>query len=156
MQRRLTAMRISNALPGILILALSAAIFIETRHLAYWTETAPGPGFFPSWLVLAGIILSLLQLIEAWRATGSAAEWPDRSAIGRACITYAGLVGLGILAPLLGMMPSIVLFVVFLLIVVLRRPVWPSLATTAVTVGLIYLIFVSWLGVVLPTSSLGI
>lgn len=148
-------MRIGNVLPGVLILALSAAVFVQTRHLTYWGETAPGPGFFPAWLVLAGVVLFLLQFAEGWRARDSVATWPDRSALTRAGITYGGLAALGMLAPLLGMIPSIVLFVLFLLIVVLRRPVWPSLLTTAVTVGLIYVIFVQWLGVALPTFSIG-
>jgi hypothetical protein len=44
---------------------------------------------------------------------------------------------------------------VFLLVVVQRRPVGPSLVTTAITVGLVYLVFTRWLGVRLPTGVTG-
>jgi hypothetical protein len=149
-------MRISNVVPGVLILALSAAIFLDTRHLTYWSETTPGPGFFPYWLVLAGVAVFLLQLSEAWRAGREVTlDWPDRSALFRALATYGGLVAFAALTPVLGMIVSIVLFVVFLLIVILRQPVWPSLLATTITIGLIYMIFVRWLGIALPTSSLG-
>jgi hypothetical protein len=150
-------MRISNVLPGVLILALSAAIFIDTRHLTYWSDTTPGPGFFPYWVILAGVALFLLQLSEAWRAGGEVTvEWPDRPALIRATATYGGLVALAALTPVLGMILSIVLFVMFLLFVILRQPLWPSLVATTITIGLIYVIFVRWLGTALPTSALGL
>ena len=53
------------------------------------------------------------------------------------------------------MMSSAALFMAFLLIVVQRRRLLPSLATTAITTGLIYVVFVRWLGVRLPTGLTG-
>ncbi|HEX2256980.1 MAG TPA: tripartite tricarboxylate transporter TctB family protein [Afifellaceae bacterium] len=149
-------MRIGNVLPGALVLAVSAAVFVETRHLTYWSDTAPGAGFFPAWVISAGLVLFLLQLAEAWRSQHAIAQWPDGSALVRAGLTYGGLIALGLMAPVVGMLPSIVLFVLFLLIGILRRPIWPSLAATVITVGVIYVIFVSWLGIALPTWSIGI
>jgi hypothetical protein len=149
-------MRISNVLPGVFILILSAAVFFETRHLPYWTETAPGAAFFPLWLVAAGVALFVLQMLEGKRmGRESVAQWPDRAALLRAVLTYGGLAGMALLAPLLGMLTTALLFMAFLLIVILRRPLWPSLATVVITAALVYVIFVQWLGVALPTFSLG-
>ena len=67
-----------------------------------------------------------------------------------------GLVAVPLVSPLLGLVPSLALLVAFLLLAILRQPLWPSLATLAVTVGLVYAIFVGWLGVPLPKGILGI
>jgi hypothetical protein len=140
-----------------MILALSAAVFFESRDLPYWSDTTPGPGFFPRLIVVTGVVLFLLQFAEAWRSAGQqVAEWPDRTGLARAGMTYAGLAGLAILAPMLGMLPSIALFLVFLLIVVLRQTVQSSLIAAAITLGVIYLVFVRWLGIALPTGPFGI
>jgi putative tricarboxylic transport membrane protein len=151
------AMRIGNVVPAVVILGLSAAIFFEARGLEYYGETTPGPAFFPLWLAAGGIVLAILQVAEARRAgDDSTPEWPERSVLVRVAMTVFGLAALVLLAPILGMMPCVALFMAFLLLVVLRRPLWPSLATLAVTVLLIHLLFVRWLAVPLPTSSLGI
>jgi hypothetical protein len=52
--------------------------------------------------------------------------------------------------------PALALFVGFLLLFVLRQRLGPSLATLVITAGLIYAIFVGWLGVPLPRGILGI
>jgi hypothetical protein len=69
---------------------------------------------------------------------------------------FAGLVAVPMLAPLFGLILSLALFVAWLLLVLLRQRPWPSLVTTAITVGAIYAIFVWWLRVPLPTGLLGI
>jgi hypothetical protein len=67
-----------------------------------------------------------------------------------------GLVAVPLASPLLGLVPALALFVAFLLLAVLRQRLWPSLATLAITVGVVYGIFVAWLGVPLPKGVLGI
>ena len=102
------------------------------------------------------MLLSLLLLVES-RGRGGAAgvEWPDREGLRRVAMAFAALVAFALLSPVLGMMSSAALFMVFLLIVVQRRGIAPSLATTAITTGLIYAVFVRWLGVRLPTGLTG-
>ena len=60
------------------------------------------------------------------------------------------------MSPLVGLVPALALFVAFLLLAVLRQRLGTSLATLAITVGLIYGIFVGWLGVPLPRGIFGI
>jgi hypothetical protein len=50
------------------------------------------------------------------------------------------------------MVPAVALLMAFLLLVVLRQPLVPSLVTTAIVAIGIEAIFVRWLGVPLPTS----
>jgi uncharacterized membrane protein len=153
------AMRISNAVPALFILALSALAVFGTWNLGYWRGTTPGPSFLPFWVAGMAVPVVILQLLEASRTAGadaqSGAEWPDRPALMRAVLAFGGLVAIALLTPLLGMVASIVLFVAFLLLAVLRRPLWPSLATVAITSGVIQGIFVWWLGLPLPVGGIG-
>ena len=147
-------MRKSDVVPALLMLGLSAALVLETRKLSFWADTTPGPAFLPVWLGIAGAVLCVLRLAEA-RRVQTAPDWPDRPALVRVGLILAGLVGVPLLSPLLGLVLTLTLFVAFLLVGVLRQRLLPSLATLAVTIGLIYAIFVGWLGVPLPKGMLG-
>lgn len=152
-------MRISDVVPALFILALSALAVFGTWGLGYWSETTPGPAFLPYWVAGLAVPVVILQLVEAWRDAGadagSGAKWPDKRALMRALLAFGGLVAIALLTPLLGMVPSIVLFIAFLLLIVLQRPLWPSLATVVITSGVIQGIFVWWLGLPLPVGAFG-
>jgi putative tricarboxylic transport membrane protein len=145
----------SDVVPALLLLALSAAIAFDTRSLGFWADTTPGPAFLPVWLALAGVVLVLLRLLEA-RRSDEKIDWPDRPALLRVALILGGLAAVPLLSPLLGLVPSLALFVAFLLLGVLRQPLWPSLATLAITIGVVYGVFVGWLNVPLPRGVLGI
>jgi hypothetical protein len=149
-------MRMSDVLPAIALLALSATAALGTWRLGYWSDFTPGPAFLPLWAAGAGVLLSALRLVEARRLGGAAAvEWPSREGLRRIGLAFAALAAFALLSPVLGMMPGAALFMAFLLLVVQRRRLLPSLATTAITAGLIYTVFVRWLGVRLPTGLAG-
>jgi hypothetical protein len=149
-------MRIGDFAPAVFILALSAVVLFGIWDLAYWSGTAPGPAFLPYWLVAAGVVLFVLSVAEARRAgNGEGGIWPAPPALIRVAATFTGLLAIPVLAPLLGLVPVAMLFMAFLLLVVLRRPLLPSLLTVAVTGGAIQIVFVSWLGVALPIGPLG-
>jgi hypothetical protein len=146
----------SDVVPALLMLALSGAIALETRGLSFWADTTPGPAFLPVWLAIAGVALFALRLAEARRLRSASVQWPDRAALVRVATTFAVLLVVPLLTPLLGFVPALALLVAFMLLVVLRQALGPSLATVAVTTGLIYVIFVLWLKVPLPKGVLGI
>ena len=148
-------MKKGDVVPALLMLALSAAIAVDTRNLGFWADTTPGPAFMPVWLAIAGVVLVVLRLLEA-RRSSTEIEWPDGAALGRVALILGGLVAVPLLSPLLGVVPALALFVGFLLLVILRQPLWPSVATLAITMGVVYGIFVGWLGVPLPKGALGI
>ena len=150
-------MKATDVGPAALVLALSGAIALDTLGLSFWDDTTPGPAFLPVWLAIAGVVLFVLRLSEARSLRNAATvEWPDRAALARVATIFAGLVAVPLLAPLLGLVPSLALLVAFVLLFVLRQALWPSLIAVAVTMGLIYAIFVAWLGVPLPTGLLGL
>jgi putative tricarboxylic transport membrane protein len=147
----------SDVIPALLMLVLSAAIAFDTRSLSFWADTTPGPAFLPVWLAVAGALLFVLRLAEARRTrNAAAAHWPERPALARVAMVVGGLVAVPLIAPLAGLVPALALLVAYLLLVVLRQPVWPSLAAVAITVGLVYTIFVGWLGLPLPRGFIGI
>jgi hypothetical protein len=149
-------MRASDVLPAIALLALSAVAAVGTWHLGFWNDFTPGPAFLPFWAAGAGAVLCTLRLVEARHPDDATeVEWPGRESCLRVALAFAALVALAALSDVLGMMTSATLFMVFLLVVVQRRPVGPSLVTTAITVGLVYLVFTRWLGVRLPTGVTG-
>jgi hypothetical protein len=138
------------------MLILSAIVVLATWSLGYWIDTTAGPAFAPFWIAGAGIFLVILRLVEARLGAAASIAWPDRNALVRIALTMAGLIALPILSPVLGMIPSVALFVAFFLLAVARRPLGPAFATVAVTTGLIYGIFVLWLGLPLPTGLFGV
>ncbi len=150
-------MRTSDVVSALLMLVLSAAIVVDTWGLEFYGETTPGPAFLPVWLAIAGGVLFVLRLAEARRLAASAAvEWPDGPGLRQVVMTFGGLVAVPLAAPFLGMIVAMVLFMAFLLLVVLRQRPGPSLLAITITGGLVYAIFVLWLGVALPTGILGI
>jgi hypothetical protein len=149
-------MSMSDVIPAVIMLVLSAIVILATWSLGYWTDFSPGPAFAPVWIGAAGILLVVLRLLEARSAARTGLEWPDRTGLVRIGLTMGGLVALCVLSPIVGMVPSVALFIAFFLLAVARRRLVPTLATVAVTTGLIYGVFVLWLGLRLPTGFFGV
>ena len=146
----------SDAIPALLNRALSAGIAVGTRGRCLWGATPPGPAFLPVWLAVAGVALFVLRLVEARRFGGAQVHWPDKGALARVATVLGGLVAVPLLAPVVGLVLALGMFVAFLLLAVLRQPLWPSVVAVSITVGLVYAIFVGWLGVPLPKGLIGI
>ena len=150
-------MRMSEVVPPLVMLALSAVLVFGTWHLGYWNDTTAGPAFAPTWIAAIGALLAILQ----WRSARSAGwagvyDWPDAVGMKRVAATFLGLVAFLVVSPFLGMVPSTALFVVLFLYGLMGRPLASTLFTAAVTTGMIYVIFVWWLNVGLPTGYFGI
>ena len=150
-------MRTSEVVPPLVMLALSAIIVLGTWHLGYWRDTTAGPAFAPVWVAAVGALLAILQLRAARSAEWAGEyDWPDAAGMKRVVATFLGLCVFSAVSPFLGMVPSTALFVVLFLYGLLARPLVSTLATAAVTTGMIYVIFVWWLNVGLPTGYFGI
>lgn len=150
-------MRMSEVVPPLLMLALSAVIVLGTWHLGYWRDITAGPAFAPVWIAGVGALLAILQL-RSVRSAGPAAvyDWPDAVGMKRVVATFSGLVVFVAVSPLLGMVPGVALFVFLFLWGLLARPLVASLLTAAMTTGLVYAVFVRWLNTGLPTGVFGI
>lgn len=150
-------MKTADLISAVVMLVLSGMVFATTRDLPYWADFAPGSAFAPFWVAATGAVLSIALFVGALRRKASApVDWPDRNGFQRVILTAAGLWTVVVIAPILGLVSTAVLFMLFLLLVVERRRVLPSLFTTAVTTALIYGVFVAWLGIAFPKGMLGV
>jgi putative tricarboxylic transport membrane protein len=147
---------------GLLLAAGFSAALWEASSFQYGTEFAPGPGFAPVWLSAIGIGLSLLVVLNAFngtrRADDSTHEAPDaldKPGLVRVGATLAGLVAMMAIAPWLGLVPSILVFLLFLTLYVQRLSVVPAITASVATVFFVYVIFVRLLDVPVPTGPLG-
>lgn len=139
------------------LLVVSAVVLIATWPLVYWSDFAPGPAFLPRWIALAGLLLGATLLLSAVRRPSTisprAAGGPPHRA--RPLLTLLALVALAALFPVLGLRVAGAAFVLFVLLVVVRRRLMPSLAAAATTMLIVYVVFVRWLGIDIPSSLLG-
>jgi hypothetical protein len=150
-----TRVRLAEAAPGLFMIALSGAIILGTSGLSYWSGVTPGPRFLPVWLAGAGLAVALAFLVAVRRGeAGGALDLPDASAAVRVGLVVLAMVSLPLTAPVVGMVTSVALLVAFLLLVVLRQRLVPSLATTAIIAVGVDLVFVRWLRVPLPSPGL--
>jgi putative tricarboxylic transport membrane protein len=146
-----------NIAAALIFLALSAIVVAGTWDLAYWSDFAPGPAFAPIWIAALGAVLALLLLVQEVRdPTGQSADLPPRPAFFRVLLTLLALSLALALAPWLGFVATVVALTLFLLLVVERRRVIPSLGVTLLTAALIHGVFVAWLNVQLPKGVWGL
>jgi hypothetical protein len=147
---------------GLLLAAFFGAALWEGWTFQYGTEFAPGPGFAPVWLSAVGLAVSLLVAAYGAWATRSrngddgneapALDWPG---VGRVALTLLGLVAMVFLVPLLGLVTSILLFLLYLTLAVQRHSVATGVGASLGTVVFVYLVFVYFLDVPVPKGPLG-
>lgn len=157
-------------------IALSAFVTVQSAVLGIWTPLGPGPGFFPLVLGVALAGLAVMLGLEALRATARQAatmalSGPHAMDVAEAAgaespqsrwvrsrsmvLLLVSLVATLTLMDELGFRLSTFIFVLFLLVVVERRPPLRSCITAAlISVGCFYL-FSGLLSVQLPVNPLG-
>jgi putative tricarboxylic transport membrane protein len=147
---------------GLLLAVVFSACLWEASSFQYGTEFAPGPGFAPVWLSAIGIALSLLIALSAFKATRhperSTDERPeplDKAGLIRVIATFAGLAAMLAIASWLGLVPSILAFLLFLTLYVQRLSVLTGIGASVGTVFFVYVVFVLLLDVPIPRGPLG-
>ena len=147
---------------GLLLAAGFGAVLWEGASFQYGTEFAPGPGFAPVWLSAIGIGLSLLIAWHALRAkprpedaTAEASSKLDRAGLVRVGASLAGLLVMLAMVAWLGLVPSILVFLLFLTLCVQRLSVLTAIGASVGTVCFVYVIFVVLLDVPIPSGPLG-
>ena len=147
---------------GLVLAAGFGAALWEAGSFQYGTEFAPGPGFAPVWLSAIGIALSLLIAFHAFRAmrdpersTDDGADALDKAGLFRVGATLAGLVAMMAVASWLGLVPSILVFLLFLTLYVQRLSILTAIGASVGTVFFVYVVFVLLLDVPIPSGPLG-
>lgn len=137
---------------GVLAVAFGA-FALQATALTYADEFAPGAGFAPLWLGVLGTLLSLWIVASALR--GRPVPRPDLGALARLLVAIFTLVVAVALADAIGFVAATALALIVLTLVVERMHPVSALATTAVTVGIVYVVFARLLNVPFPEGPLG-
>lgn len=149
--------RLGRVLFGALFLAIFIGYYFAANDLADGTLTRPGPGLFPHWVGIAGIVISLIVIGEALigRSESGKIDYP-RGQDAKDIILFTALTVLyyAVFLTLLGQYISSVLFAVAYIRFVGRDAWWKSIVIGA-GIGLILTFFFSEiLGLPLPSGTL--
>jgi hypothetical protein len=140
-----------DAIPALFMIAASGTVFFGTAGLNFWDGVTPGARFFPAGVAGVTLALALALLWTQLRGTDQGVvDVPDRPALLRVALTVVGLFVLAAGAPVIGLVPMLMVFCAFMLIVVLRQRPLPTLITTLVIGVGTHLVFMRWLAVPLP------
>jgi len=132
--------------------------------LSLTDRLGPGPGFFPFWLALIGIVLSLALFVSIWRESPPAADGPAEEARilphgwgAMRCFAIIGLLAAVTVAmEFVGFRIAMLVFNAALVIALGERRWWLiALFATLGSFG-VYYVFTTWLDVLLPTGQFGI
>jgi putative tricarboxylic transport membrane protein len=118
----------------------------------------PGPGFFPFWLSLIGVALTLVILIESVRSreTTAGSILPDRQAALQGGGVLVALAAAAALFEPLGFRLTMLVFIGGILWMLGARSLF-GIAFTAVAGSFgVFHVFLYWLKVPLPTGAFGI
>lgn len=120
----------------------------------------PGAGFFPFWLGVMGVLLSLALFVQSWRGRaigeGTQTLLPRGVGARRGAVLVASLAFVALLLQPLGFRLTMLVFSVGLLLALgVRRPVTIAIFALVSSFGLFH-VFYHWLQVPLPIGLLGI
>ena len=150
-------MKLANPLDrvtAIVMFVFFTVLLCLSWQLGYWDEFAPSSGFAPIWVAIFGMVLAALLLFERDPET-HVPEPFDRAGLSRVLQAGGGILAFVLLTPLVGMILAGFLLMLGLLLIVLRRPLLPSLITSVISIALVYGIFVAWLNVAVPKGFFG-
>jgi hypothetical protein len=151
----------ADIVTGLLLAAGFALALWEASSFQYGTEFAPGPGFAPVWLGAIGVAVSVLIALNAFtaarrqRPSPESREPTDMRGLVRVGATLTGLAVMLVITPWLGLVPSILLFLLFLTLGVQQLPILTAIGASVATALFVYIVFVRLLEVPIPAGPLG-
>lgn len=135
--------------------ALSITVIMIARTYSYRSSTGPGPGFFPLWLGIFMLALSLIwiaQLIAERAKEDSRDRIVPPGAILPIAATLAGSFAYAFILPIAGYPISMSLYMMLLLTVIsAMKPGVGAVTSIAVSLGSYYLLAYG-MGIPLPRS----
>ena len=147
---------------GLLLAAFFGAALWEGATFQYGTEFSPGPGFAPVWLSGIGLCVSLLiaahglrVMRPSRRSEATAPPVLEKWGVARVLLTLLGMAAMIFLVPMLGLALAIIGFLLYLTLVVQRHSLAVGIGASVGTVVFVYVIFVHFLDVPVPTGPLG-
>ena len=150
-------MRRCNQVASILLLILSVAVIVGSGDLVYRVEFSPGAGFFPFWLGVSLLLLSLILLMKNTVVKSPVADenpLPGREALLRILCILGSLLVVILLFERIGFLITMFSFVAFLLIFLEKYRWYSGILISLAMVFAVYGIFKIWLSVPLPLGLL--
>jgi putative tricarboxylic transport membrane protein len=152
-------MRLNDAVFGLLLLLLGAAVLVGVQGYPRIPGQPVGPALFPG-LIAAGLcICGLLLVVRGWRRRGEQRwlVWDDWVRSPRHLVALLVLLGSVVfyiaVAPVLGFLPT-ALIILLALFLVLRVPPVRAMVVAVVAVLLVHAAFYKLLKVPLPWGVL--
>ena len=138
---------------GIVILCLAIFSLVISFQYSYSGIVGPGPGFFPIWLSVSLIILSILYIYESVKGKNvSEEEWPTGHSLKQILFIIMSLVLFLVLFVLCGFLFA---GIIFLIVLFYKEYKWFVTASLSVGITLfIYVMFNIVLKVHLPSSGI--
>src|SRR5262245_10563694 len=137
-------------------MAIGLAALAIALRLGLWRQNSPGEGLFPFLAALAMVGLSAAGLGRDWikRSAAQGQATGDRGGLLRVAAYLGALVFYAASLEFLGFITASALTLVFILRFAERYSWLATLALTAGTVIGCQILFVLWLGAILPTGTL--
>lgn len=147
----------SEVVAALLLMAFGAFIAVEAWDWPYLTKDGPGPGFFPLWIgiLMVGLSVALvaLQLYDLKRGHPvHRTSWKGAAPAGAGCLAL--IVAAALLKPA-GFLASYILLTIFLVRVVFRQSWRAALTVSLVSAAGFWILFVKLLRVQLPAGPWG-
>jgi putative tricarboxylic transport membrane protein len=140
------------------LLATFAFFAYESFKLSLSDALGPGPGFFPFWLGVLGIVLTVILLVQLHLNRidlGAETLQFERAGVRSNVLVLAGLTAATALLEVIGFRLSMLLLIVFLLVVTgVRRWMVIAICAGAGSFGVFH-VFFDLLKVPLPAGILG-
>jgi len=147
-------MRRANLICGGLLLALGALSLVEALRIK---DDWQGAKLMPAALAMALVALGIGHLVPApTGAAGALPAWPDAPARRRVVLMFAVLVLYVAALPHVGFLPATALFALILLRALGAYSWATALALTGAIAIACRVVFISWLGMPLPSGPFGL
>ncbi len=142
---------------GLVLMGVGVFVMWQARTLDLVFEYGPGPGFLPFWLGVGLTGLALVLVVGTLRRSAGDREGQGEAGrrVGRALLTWGGIIGATALLRWLGFVVSFAALTLFLVFVMERRSLLTALAVAVTITAGFALIFRVALNVPLPTGPWG-
>jgi len=147
-----------DRISGLFWLFFGIFILVGAQNYSFGTFREPGGGLYPSFLGSLMIIMAIFLLANSGKAKGEEGPPWDRKGGGlrRCLVTLCGLLIIPFLFHLIGFFPTMFLFIMFMMRIILPLPWITALATSVIASVGGYFLFESWLKIQFPRGFLGL
>ena len=147
-----------DRISGLFWLLFGIFILVGARSYSFGTFREPGGGLYPTLLGSLMIIMAIFLLANSPKAKGEEGPAWDRQGGGlrRCVLTLCGLLIIPFLFHLIGFFPTMFLFIMFMMRVILPLPWVTAVATSVIASVGGYFLFGSWLKIQFPRGFLGL